>query len=150
LLDFVSPTLDTGLATGACYRWTVLGIDEEGQLAITTSAAVKVVDRTKPTIKSRSPKANATGVARGASIRVTFSEPVRSVSSTTLRLKNLRTGFWVKARVTYAAGSRTATLDPTLSMFRNERYGVYVSSTIRDMSGNRLTATSWSFRTKAS
>ncbi len=150
VLDFVTPTLDTGLSAGACYRWTVLGIDEEGQLAITSSAAVKVVDRIKPTIKSRSPKANATGVVRSASIRVTFSEPVKGVSSSTVRLKNLRTGFWVRAKVTYAAGSRTATLDPTLSMFRNERYGVYVSSTIRDPSGNRLTSTSWSFRTKTS
>ncbi len=150
VLDFVSPILDTGLATGACYRWTVIGIDEEGQIAIATSAGVKVVDRTKPTIRSRNPNANATGVVRSTSVKVTFSEPVRGVSSTTVRLKNLRTGSWVRAKVTYAAGSRTATLDPTLSMFRNERYGVFVSSTIRDPSGNRLSATSWSFRTRAS
>ncbi len=148
VMDLVSPTTDTGLKTGSCYRWTVLAIDEEGQQADATSAPIKVVDAVKPTITSRSPAPNATGVARAASVRVTFSEPVRGVSATTLRLKNLRTGFWVRARVTYSAATRTATIDPALSMFGNERYGVYVLAGIKDPSGNRLATTTWSFRTK--
>jgi hypothetical protein len=148
VLDFETPITDTGLTPGACYRWTVIAIDEEASIVIATSDPVTVVDRTKPTIRSRSPLPNASGVSRSTSIRVTFSEPVRGVSSTTLRLRNLRTGFWVRAKVTYTAASRTATLDPALSMYGNERYAVYVSSAIRDLSGNRLTAATWSFRTR--
>lgn len=146
-LDFVSPVTDTGLRSGSCYRWSVLGIDEEGQIATATSAPVRVVDTTRPTVRSRSPLPNATRVATNASIRVTFSEHVRGVSSTTLRLKNLRTGLWVRASVRYSAASRTATLDPVLLMYRNERYAVYLTNGIRDVSGNRLVASSWAFRT---
>jgi subtilisin family serine protease len=148
LLDFTSPITDTGLAPGSCYRWSVIGIDEEAQIADAISAPVTVVDRTRPTIRSRTPRPGATGVSRTSNIKVTFSEAVRGVSSTTVRLKNLRTGFWVRAKVTYSSSTRTATLDPALSMYRNERYAVYVTSGIRDIAGNRFTSTSWSFRTR--
>ena len=148
LLDFTSPITDAGLAPGSCYRWSVIGIDEEAQIAEAFSAPVTVVDRTRPTIRSRTPRPNATGVSRTSNVKVTFSEPVRGVSSTTVRLKNLRTGFWVRAKVTYSSSTRTATLDPTLSMYRNERYAVYVTSGIRDIAGNRFASTSWSFRTR--
>jgi hypothetical protein len=80
-------------------------------------------------------------------MRVVFSEPVRGISRTTLRLKNLTTGRWVTARVTYNAATRTATFDPALSMFHGHRYAVYATSGIRDLSGNTLAATHWSFRT---
>jgi hypothetical protein len=53
----------------------------------------------------------------------------------------------VTTRVTYNASTRTATIDPALSMFHGHRYAVYASSRIRDLSGNALTATHWSFRT---
>ncbi len=147
-LEFVSPTTDSGLSPGACYRWMALGIDEEAQIAIVTSAPVKVVDITEPTIKSRSPRPSATGVPRTTSVRITFSEPVKGVSSTTLRLKNLRTGLWVRAKVSYSAATRTATLDPVLSMYRDQRYAVFVFRGVRDLSGNRLATATWSFRTR--
>ena len=149
VLDFDSPIVETGLAAGACYRWMLLGIDEEAQIAEATSPPVRIVDRTKPAIKSRSPLPGATGVSRSANVRVIFSEAVRGVSSTTVRLKNLRTGFWVRAKVTYSAATRSATLDPALAMYGGDRYGVYLSNGIRDLSGNRLTAVSWSFRTRS-
>lgn len=147
-LELLSPTVESGLSPGACYRWTILAVDEESQIADATSAAVRVVDTTRPTITGRSPGRSATGVPRTASVKITFSEPVRGVSSSTLRLKNLQTGLWVRAKVTYSASKRTATIDPSMTMFRNARYGVYVLSGIRDLSGNRLATTSWSFRSR--
>jgi hypothetical protein len=149
VLDFDSPIVETGLAAGACYRWMLLGIDEEAQIAEAISPPVRIVDRTKPAITSRSPLPGATGVSRSANVRVTFSEPVRGISSTTVRLKNLRTGFWVRAKVTYSARTRSATLDPALAMYGGDRYGVYLGNGIRDLSGNRLTPVSWSFRTRS-
>ncbi len=147
-LELVSPTLDTGLKVGACHRWTILAIDEEAEIAFATSEPVKVVDTTRPTIKSRTPAPNATRVARTTSVKVRFSEPVKGVSSTTLRLKNLRTGLWVRTKVTYSAATRTATIDPVRTMFRNQRYAVYVTNGVRDTSGNRLAPARWSFRTR--
>jgi len=81
-------------------------------------------------------------------MKVVFSEPVKGVRSSTLRLKNLTTGLWVGTRVTYSASTRTATINPNLLMLRGNRYAVYATSGIRDLSGNSLAATNWSFRTQ--
>ena len=146
-LDFTSPIHETGLAPGSCYRWDAIAIDEEAQLAETLSERVSIVDRTSPSIKSRTPKSGATGVSTRASARIVFSEPVRGVSGSTLKLKNLTTGLWVRAKVTYKASTRTAIIDPNKLMFRGNRYAVVVLRGIKDPSGNRLAPTSWSFRT---
>lgn len=148
LEDFVSPIHETALAAGFCYRWDALAIDEEAQLAETISAPVTVVDLTKPRIRSRTPASGATSVSTGASIKIVFSEPVKGVSGSTLRLKNLTTGLWVRAKVTYNAAKHTATIDPSLHMFHARRYAVVVQRGITDPSGNRLNSMIWSFRTR--
>jgi subtilisin family serine protease len=148
LLDFTSPIHETGLPAGFCYRWDALAIDEEGQLAETVSPAITIVDLTKPRIKSRTPSGGAAHVATSTSVKIVFTEPVKGVSGSTLRLKNLSTGFWVRAKVTYSASKRTATIDPRLSMFHGNRYAVVVLHGITDLSGNKLSSTDWSFRTR--
>ncbi len=148
LLDFTSPIHETGLAVGMCYRWDALAIDEDAQLAETVSEPVSIVDTTRPRIKVRTPASGATRVSTKASIKVVFTEPVKGVSGSTLRLKNLRTGLWVRAKVTYDKAKRTATIDPSKSMFRGRRYTVVVLHGIKDPSGNRLAPTSWSFKTR--
>jgi subtilisin family serine protease len=136
------------LPAGFCYRYEALAMDVEGRIADVLSESVTILDTVRPTIRSRTPRANATNVARSTSIRVLFSEPVRNVSATSLRLKNLTTGLWVSTRVTYSPSTRMATIDPNLSMLRGNRYAVYATSRIRDLSGNTLAATNWSFRTQ--
>ena len=148
LFPLVSPTIETGLTAGACHRWTVIAFDEEGQFADAVSATVTILDTTAPTITSRIPVRYATGFARNASISMTFSEPVRGVSSASLRLKSVRTGLWVQSTVSYSEERRTATIDPVRSLHTFERYTVHVLAGIRDMSGNKLAPTSWSFRTR--
>lgn len=148
LEDFSSPIHESDLRAGFCYRWDAVAIDEEAQLAESLSAPLTVVDLTKPRIKSRTPAPGTTRVATGTSIKIVFSEPVKGVSGSTLRLKNLTTGLWVRAKVTYNAAKHTATIDPSLLMFHARRYAVVVQNGISDPSGNRLKATSWSFRTR--
>jgi subtilisin family serine protease len=135
------------LAAGFCYRYEAIAMDQDGRIADVLSESVAILDRVRPTIRAHTPRSNATGVGTRTSIRVVFSEPIKGVSRTTLRLKNLTTGRWVTARVTYNATTRTATVDPALSMFHGHRYAVYASTGIRDLAGNRLAATHWSFRT---
>ena len=76
-LPLVSPTIETGLTAGACHRWTVIALDEEGQISDAISATVRILDTTAPRITSRIPVRYATGFARNASIKMTFSEPVQ-------------------------------------------------------------------------
>jgi subtilisin family serine protease len=146
-LPFVSPTVDRGLAAGACYRYEVAAIDDGGQIDDEISQPVTIVDTTRPTITSRSPASGAVRVSTKATIRVRFSEPVRGVTASSLRLKNLATGLWVRVKVTYSPSTRTATIDPVLWMFHATKYAVYATSGIRDLSGNTLAATHWSFTT---
>jgi len=147
VLPFDSPTAETGLRHGFCYRWEALAFDENGEFGDVVSASVSVTDHIRPTIRSRTPTAGAGHVSPKISPRVVFSESVGGVSATTVRIKNLSTNRWVRVKVTYNAATTTVTIDPRLWMFRHERYAIYLSSNIRDGSGNRLTATHWSFTT---
>ncbi|MDP9483224.1 MAG: S8 family serine peptidase, partial [Chloroflexota bacterium] len=148
ILAYLSPTDDTGLESGFCYRYEVLAIDENSEFADAISEPVTIVDHSRPRIKSRAPRPGAGEESAKASPRVVFSEPVSGASSTTLRLKNLATGRWVRIRVRYDARTSTATIDPVLWMLPGRRYAIYASPGIRDGSGNRLLATHWSFTTK--
>ncbi len=148
ILGIASPMVDTGLQAGTCYRYELVAVDADGDVVDTTSQSVTVVDHTKPVVVAASPKSGATNISRTSSIRIVFSESVKGVSGTTLRLKNLSSGLWVRARVTYDAATRTAVIDPTLWMFRNRRYAVYIQPGIADPSGNTLVARHWTFRTR--
>jgi subtilisin family serine protease len=148
ILPYVSPTDDTGLSPGSCYRYEVLAIDENSEFADEISEPITIIDHTPPKIHSRTPRPGASHVSTKASPRVVFSEPVSGVSATTLRLKNVATDKWVKIKVSYDPGTSTATIDPVLWMFPGRRYAVYAMAGIRDGSGNHLTAVHWSFTTK--
>ncbi len=145
VLPFDSPVLDSGLRPGFCYRWEALAIDENGDLGDTVSPSVTIVDHVRPRIEARSPGPGANRVSRKASPRIVFSEPVSGISASSLRLKNLATGRWVKARIVYHPTTLTAIIDPTLWMVPGRRYAVYLSAAIHDGSGNRLIASHWSF-----
>lgn len=147
ILPFVNPTEDTGLEPGFCYRYEVLAIDENSEFGDVISAPITILDHTRPTIQSRTPKPGASHVPGKSSPRVVFSEPVNGVSATTLRLKNVATDKWVKIKVTYDARTSTATIDPVLWMFPGRRYAIYATTGIHDGSGNHLLATHWSFTT---
>ncbi len=147
VLPFTSPTEETGLRPGFCYRWEALAFDENGEFGDVVSESVTIVDHVRPFIRSRTPTAGAVHVSRKVSPRVVFSEPVAGVSAATIRLKNLATNRWVRIKVTYNPATATATINPRLWMFRHERYAIYLSADIRDGSGNRLAASHWSFTT---
>jgi len=142
-----SPLTQTGLRPGNCYRWEGIAYDEAAQFVDELSAPVTILDLVRPTIVKRVPAPGATGVARSSSVRIKFSEQVVGVSAATLRLKNLKTGLIVRARVSYDARTRTATIDPALAMYPGTRYRVIVKAGIRDPSGNTLARTRWGFRT---
>jgi Subtilase family/Bacterial Ig-like domain len=147
VLPFESPTTDTGLAAGFCYRYDAIAIDEDGDIAETISESVTILDLTKPRITSRTPAPGATSVKHSSSIRIVFSEAVRGVSRRTLRLRNLETGLWVRTKVHYSSARHAVSINPDKSMFHGTRYRVVVGSGIRDRSGNKLAETHWTFRT---
>lgn len=110
-------------------------------------------DITSPTVTTTSPASGATGVALAANVTATFSEDVQGVDDTTFTLRAGSTA--VPATVTYAAASRTATLDPGASLSPDTQYTATLTggtSGIRDTAGNSLTPNpvTWSFTTASS
>ena len=115
-----------------------------------TTAAI--ADNTAPTIVTRSPANNATGVATNTTVTVTFNEPmdpatINSTNSATANIKLAPTsslGSPVAATVTYNAGTNTATLTPTSLLSNNTNYTIIVTTGVKDASGNALAAQSTS------
>jgi hypothetical protein len=96
---------------------------------------------------TRTPGINATGVSRTANVTVTMSEAVSGVANGTFALRNAATGALVSYAVSYNASTRTATLNPNVTLPANTRYTASMSSSIKDAAGNTLAAGSWSFTT---
>ncbi|MGW6173954.1 Ig-like domain-containing protein, partial [Arthrobacter sp. NPDC055138] len=101
-----------------------------------------------PAIAGRTPAVNGTNVATNRNLAVTFSEPVRGVSSSTVTLKT-SAGKKVPATVTYDAAKRTVTVKPMAILPSSTRFTVSLSNGITDVNGNRLAASSWSFKTES-
>lgn len=77
-----------------------------------------------------------------------FSEPVKGISTATVRLVNVRYGWVVRAKVRYDAARRTLVIDPVYRMYGSALYRVEIRSGITDRAGNLLIAMTWTFRTR--
>jgi hypothetical protein len=139
----------SGLTPGTTVRFRVSAINGAGtSVSSTTSNAVTVIgDVVAPTVSSRTPRPGAHHVARGAHVVVTFSERVSAVNARTFTLTNLANHKVVKATVTLSADGRTATLKPAARLTAGHHFRVQLTNGVRDMSANRLAATTWNFTT---
>ena len=109
-------------------------------------------DETPPTISSRTPASGASGVATGADVTVTFSEPMNpaTINASTVELRDPSSAE-VPATVSYSAAQRQATLHPSSALQNSTAYTVTVKGGeggVADLAGNPLAAdSSWSFTT---
>ena len=103
------------------------------------------VDTTPPSLTAHAP--TGTGVTTSAAATATFREAVTGVSGSTFTLVDTTTGGSVAATVTYDAGSRVATLRPSAALAQEHTFRVQLSGAIRDVAGNALATTAWSFST---
>ncbi|WP_236783068.1 peroxidase family protein [Arthrobacter sp. QXT-31] len=96
-----------------------------------------------PTVAAASPANRAVGVRRNANVTVRFSEPIATPTTGTVVL---RLGSSViPATVTYNAATRTATLNPSVTLQANRTYTMALS--VRDLVGNPTTSGPWTFTT---
>src|SRR5262249_34735115 len=104
-----------------------------------------VADTQPPAVTAVTPAADATGVATGTTVRVTFSEPLAAatVSGSTVELRT-SSQVTVAGSVAYEASTRTATLTPNAALAPASTYTVSVrggSGGVTDVAGNALAAT---------
>ncbi|MET3920710.1 fibronectin type III domain-containing protein [Arthrobacter sp. UYEF20] len=141
-----------GLTNGTAYTFDVAAINGVGTGAASGRTATAVTPRTEfvlPTITARTPATGANSVSQAGNLRVTFSEPVTGGFGTGVNGTSfvLRLGTTViPAVVTYDTTTRVATLDPSVTLLADRTYTATVSG-VRDVAGNTMTASSWSFLT---
>ena len=115
--------------------------------------ATYATDTTPPTVSSVTPASGATGVPTASNVTVTFSEPIdpSTITGSTFELR--QGASLVAASVSYDAGTRTATLDPTAPLANSTSYTATVkggAAGVKDSAGNPLAADySWTFTTAA-
>ena len=101
-------------------------------------------DTTPPTVTSRSPAAAATGVATTSTINATFSEAVTGASSASMTVSAGDTPVVGAVATTVS----TATFTPASGLYCTATHTVALTSGIKDVAGNALVPTSWTFTTK--
>jgi hypothetical protein len=109
-------------------------------------------DTTAPTVTGRTPAPGATGVAAGANVVATFSEPMdpATLTGATVSLAPTAGGPAVAASVAVSGGGAVATLDPSADLAAQTQYTATVAGSAADVAGNPLGAPqSWSFTTAA-
>lgn len=158
----------TPLNAGAAYAVTVLTnpavpgapASPTGQTCTPTNASGNVAaanittvtitcvnnDTSVPTVATRSPLANAVGSKmQGGVVAVTFSEPVDPATVTVSTMTVASTTGSVSGNVALSGGNTVATFTPAAPLSFDEKYTVTLSSAIRDVAGNALASTVWSF-----
>jgi hypothetical protein len=111
-----------------------------------TFTTVPIPDNTAPTIITRSPANNATGVATNAVVTIQFSEAMdqATINTTNIKLNVTTGGAAVAGTVSYDAGTNTATFTPTSALSNNTGYTVTITTGVKDVAGNALAAQSTS------
>lgn len=125
----------TGLSLANPFIWTFM-----------TGAAP---DITRPTITLKVPAAGAVNVAFNAQLTATFSEDMdaASINTNTLLLQGPGASI-ITGTVTYAAGSRTATFNPTSPLAASTLYTATATTGVKDLAGNTLASNNvWTFTT---
>ena len=140
---------DQGLTELTQYKYAVSANGKDGQVsplsAETPSAIITVPDVTPPRVTSSSPVEGATGVPRGATISVVFSEPMdaATINTSTFQVKIISGGA-ITGTVAYTAATRTAQFTPSSSLPNATGISVGVTTGVKDVAGNAL-ASNFSF-----
>jgi len=150
---------NANLAPGTTYTATLLGTGGTGirsfvggnRLTNTSWSFTTAADTTAPTNTARTPASGSTGINRGNNLTATFSERVLGVNGTNFRVRRVSTNALIAAQVTVNAAGTVGTLNPNANLAGNTLYRVTLTggtSAIRDLAGNALVTTTWTFRTR--
>ena len=104
-------------------------------------------DTTAPYVADRLPAPATAAMPLAGAAMVRFSEPVVGVSTGNFVLRDVTSGSIVAGTVAYDSATRTASLQPSAQLAPGRQYQVALSSSIRDLAGNSLAWTSWTFTT---
>lgn len=151
VVDF-TPTSTQRLATGSA----IVNV-RDGRLTLTaTGSNTKATfveidasqDRTAPTVVAATPRAGSTGVPLGENLTATFSEALDpgSVTTSSFMVRRKGASLNISGAVRYDAVARAAHFDPVYGFKASSTYTATLTTAVRDLAGNALTAAyTWSF-----
>lgn len=125
----------SSLTTGS-WEWRVSSLDTIGRVMRSSDWRQFRVDATRPSVVRVTPTGRQ--ILPGATFKVRFSEPVRNVTGTSLRLLRSGVARKVTARVRLSSDRRTAYLNPSARLRRQTAYTLTVTAAVADLRGNRL------------
>lgn len=102
------------------------------------------IDGVPPTIVGRNPAPGAGNVPYDGTFTVDLDEAVTGVSASSVQLRN-GSGTVLGASVSYA--NKRITITPSSGLAGRQAHSLTLTSAIRDLAGNALAATSWTFTT---
>jgi thermitase len=130
--------------------WAKGRVNANGGVGDGTNALLpSPIDTTAPTVSSRNPSSEQTGVGRGTNVMATFSEAMDKATVTTSTVTLAKSGSTapVDASVTLSSDGKTVTLDPSARLARRTTYTAKIEGA-KDLAGNPLDTTTWSFKTR--
>jgi hypothetical protein len=136
--------LSSNVTANASNSLVANATDSTGAVSACSSALTYVHDSVVPTVSSRTPGVSASNVAINTAITVVFSE---AMNTSTLNTTNITVSGGVTGAVTTT--STSATFTPSALLANSVTYTVSLGTGIRDVAGNALAATSWSYTTAA-
>ncbi len=129
-------------------RWSDYDVEEPISGQCVAGSLDGGTDNTPPTIVSRSPDADATGVSRTAAISVMFSEPIAAASVTAGSFQVSGPGGPVAGSISVTGSNATFGSDAPLTP--GTQYTVTIGTQVTDLAGNALaSSSSWMFTTGA-
>lgn len=140
----------TGLNPQTVYYFRVLSRDQSGNTATSSTGqfTTPTPDTTAPTITGRVPAPNATGVAVGADVSVTFNEPMAPATFTAASYTLRAQGASASVAATITVAGAVATLNPNENLAPGTNYTATVAGSVTDIAGNALgSPASWAFTT---
>ncbi len=141
---------DLGEPNVRIQQATVNILADMGTLPETPAAGLILDDPTAPpSIISRTPGSNETGVGTATKVRVTFSRAMdaSTLTNSTFTLQRPDNST-VLSSVSYDAATLTATLTPSSPLASSTTYAARLSSGIKAANGIAIPAQSWSFTTR--
>ncbi len=127
--------------------YTAKATDAAPNTSPASAARTITVDTAAPTVTDRSPLADATGVAVDVTVTAELSEALDPATVTATSVTLAAGSTAVPASVDYDELTDTISLDPTADLAPGTTYTVSLGTTIEDLAGNTLAATSWDFAT---
>ena len=119
-------------------------------ISAAATPVLPITDLVVPTVASRQPAPNATKVSLLPTITARFSEAVHGVGGGTMIVSMASGSSAVPATISYDPATLTATLRPSARLVPGTTYRVAMSGSIRDVAGNSLPWTTWTFTTISS